>query len=318
MFRLGKTAIAMLVALTIVCLCAGCERDASQFEAAKQTDTISAYKEFIENHPNSEWAPEAQKAIARLTESADYENAVASNHVRDYEAFLARYPDSSHANDAAAAIEDLLSKMIQGRVSNQLRGWIVDNHVLVEVPVPLPASGEMNLGKFELRSYEKLLAHCIGFVPPADFRGGVSGRVFEERKATPLPVAGFRPAGSVQPSTGSTNVLMTNFYFPVSYESSLLVGEDITIKSMEQEEASAAASGSTFVLLDNGFHVRSEHSSESRFAGFKVSLEKDIFLLFVVEPLEDSYVQLVAESGDSRDVRLVRASTSPENEATTN
>jgi hypothetical protein len=77
----------------------GCNTTEKDWNAAKETDTTSAYTGFLTQHPQGPHADEARTAI----ESLDWKEAHSANTSVAYTAFLVRHPQEAHAADAKAA-----------------------------------------------------------------------------------------------------------------------------------------------------------------------------------------------------------------------
>lgn len=77
------------------------EIDKKRFEKARKTDTVKAYKEFIEKHPKSEYITDVRKRI----EEVAFENAEDEGTIEALALFLKEYPDSSFTNVAKRRID---------------------------------------------------------------------------------------------------------------------------------------------------------------------------------------------------------------------
>lgn len=81
--------------------------DQMAFEIASQKNTIEAYEEYIENHPNAvqtikakQWIELNAKKIKLEKEESDYDNAKQINTIESYTDFIAKYPKSKYYNYA--------------------------------------------------------------------------------------------------------------------------------------------------------------------------------------------------------------------------
>jgi SPOR domain len=92
--------LALLAALT-----AGCSREQQDWRSAESADTTEAWARFIEQHPDSELAPEARSRIAEIAEARDWQEATSVATVAAYREFLGRHPHGARAEDARIRIE---------------------------------------------------------------------------------------------------------------------------------------------------------------------------------------------------------------------
>ena len=93
--------------LIVTALLAGCDTREKDWEAARQADSIAAYEEFLEQHPDGEYTDAARERIAGIREQNAWDSARDADSVEAYQAFLDEYPDSEHAAQADARIDDL-------------------------------------------------------------------------------------------------------------------------------------------------------------------------------------------------------------------
>jgi hypothetical protein len=100
-FQAGRIAVLALLAA----LAAACSREQQDWRSAEGADTSEAWARFIEQHPDSELAPEARTRIAQLAEARDWQHATSIATVEAYREFLARYPHGRRSEDARIRIE---------------------------------------------------------------------------------------------------------------------------------------------------------------------------------------------------------------------
>jgi len=93
--------------LIVTALLAGCDTREKDWEAARQADSIAAYEEFLEQHPDGEYTDAARERIAGIREQNAWDSARDADSVEAYQAFLDEYPDSEHAAQADGRIDDL-------------------------------------------------------------------------------------------------------------------------------------------------------------------------------------------------------------------
>lgn len=100
--RLRCLAVAGLAAL----LLAGCSRVKDDWHAAQSADTSEAYQDFLQQHPDSEYAVQAQARLKQLAEERDWQQAAAADTLEAYEQFVAQHADSKWAQEARVRIEN--------------------------------------------------------------------------------------------------------------------------------------------------------------------------------------------------------------------
>ena len=81
----------------------GCATPKKDWEKAQRLNTIEAYEEFLQKHPDSEFAYEAKHKIEELA----WERAKEQNTIEAYEEFLQKHPFSIFALDAKERIANL-------------------------------------------------------------------------------------------------------------------------------------------------------------------------------------------------------------------
>lgn len=84
------------------------EREEWQYAQSKHSK--SAYQEFINRNPNSEFSPLASQAIRQLEALQAWENSQSQHTIDAYQKFLADYPNSEHTDAATAAIVAIRKK----------------------------------------------------------------------------------------------------------------------------------------------------------------------------------------------------------------
>jgi hypothetical protein len=82
--------------------CSGERRDWRSAEAA---DTVEAYGQFIERHPESERAEQARARLVQLAEEREWQRASTANTPESYRAFLAQHPNGKWAGEARIRLE---------------------------------------------------------------------------------------------------------------------------------------------------------------------------------------------------------------------
>lgn len=81
----------------------GCATTESVWQKAQQVNTVYAYQDFLRKYPKSEFTPEANRRIEKLT----WEASEKSNTVKSYQDFLRQYPQGEFTLEANRRIEKL-------------------------------------------------------------------------------------------------------------------------------------------------------------------------------------------------------------------
>jgi phage protein D len=97
-----------MAALVLVCAMAlsGCSRVADDWRAAQTADSAEAFQEFMQQHPGSEYAVQAQERIKQLAEERDWQQASTLDTRDAYEQFVAQHADGKWAQEARVRIEN--------------------------------------------------------------------------------------------------------------------------------------------------------------------------------------------------------------------
>lgn len=106
----------LLLAIITQLLCHGCATTQPCWTSIEEKNTVSAYKEFVKQYPNSEFAKEAEK---RITESVgdSFERTCRLTISQAFKGFVESYPTSDYAHIANARIE-FLTAMKSGNVKS--------------------------------------------------------------------------------------------------------------------------------------------------------------------------------------------------------
>ncbi len=88
-----------------ICLLAACSREQQDWRAAEGSDTIKAYGQFIEHHPDSELTTEARTRIAQLGEDRDWQQAASAGTASAFQQFLAQHPNGKWSQEARIRVE---------------------------------------------------------------------------------------------------------------------------------------------------------------------------------------------------------------------
>ena len=104
MKRLSTITAIFLIAAALL---SGCDTREQDWEAATQADSIAAYEEFLDQHPDGQYTASARERIAEIREKNAWDSARDTGTVDAYQAFVEEYPDSEHAAQATARIDEM-------------------------------------------------------------------------------------------------------------------------------------------------------------------------------------------------------------------
>jgi len=100
-FRARTAALIVLVAS----LAAACSREQQDWRSAEAADTSEGWARFVEQHPDSELAPQARARIAQIAEERDWQHASSVGTAEAYRAFLAGHPNGKLSEQARIRVE---------------------------------------------------------------------------------------------------------------------------------------------------------------------------------------------------------------------
>jgi SPOR domain len=131
--------VAIITLLSVVA--AACSREQQDWRAAEGADTSEAWARFIEQHPDSELAPQAHARIAAIAEASDWQRATSVATVAAYREFLSQHPTGTRAEDARIRIE-AFSLGSAPRIDHLPAGAVAAaSHVAAGVPALQIATG---------------------------------------------------------------------------------------------------------------------------------------------------------------------------------
>ena len=93
---------------------AGCSHESADWKSATAADTTEAYQQFLQQHPKSANAVQAQARIQQLAEDRDWQAAAAADTRDAYQQFVAQHPDSKWAQEARIRIENFAQSGASG------------------------------------------------------------------------------------------------------------------------------------------------------------------------------------------------------------
>ncbi|HEY6927354.1 MAG TPA: SPOR domain-containing protein [Steroidobacteraceae bacterium] len=94
--------------LTVVLGLAGCSSAQSDWQQSNASNTVNAYQEFLQKHPNTPQSVEARNRIHTLMDAEAWTRAQQVNTVQSYQSYIQEQPAGSHlaqAKDSIASSE---------------------------------------------------------------------------------------------------------------------------------------------------------------------------------------------------------------------
>ena len=101
-----NTGICLLAIVLGVLSLSGCSHESADWKSASAADTAEAYQQFLQQHPKSANAVQAQARIQQIAADRDWQAAAAADSRDAYEQFLAQHADSKWAQEARIRIEN--------------------------------------------------------------------------------------------------------------------------------------------------------------------------------------------------------------------
>jgi cell division septation protein DedD len=96
-----------LVAIVLGTLAlAACSREGADWKAATAADTAEAYQQFLQQHPKSANAVQAQARMAQIADDRDWQAAAAADTRDAYRQYVAQHADGKWAQEARIRIEN--------------------------------------------------------------------------------------------------------------------------------------------------------------------------------------------------------------------
>lgn len=88
-----------LAAALMFLLPAACSNPQEDWETARDADTREAYREFLEQYPDGEYADRARARLAAMERAQAWETAQAENTAEAYDGFLKKFPEGTHSDE---------------------------------------------------------------------------------------------------------------------------------------------------------------------------------------------------------------------------
>jgi hypothetical protein len=95
-----RTRSLLAAALLSLAMLAGCDRPETAWQEAQEADTIAAYQDFLDRHPDAPQAADAERRITEIRRAQRWQETAQADAAEAYEQFLAEFPDAPEAEQA--------------------------------------------------------------------------------------------------------------------------------------------------------------------------------------------------------------------------
>ena len=85
---------------------AGCSRQQSDWQKARQANTTDAYEHFLKDYPRGEFTAQAQAHLNELYEERDWQRARDADTSEAYQAFVKQHPEGKWTEEARIRVEN--------------------------------------------------------------------------------------------------------------------------------------------------------------------------------------------------------------------
>jgi outer membrane murein-binding lipoprotein Lpp len=109
-----NTGICLMAIVLGTLALAGCSHESADWKSATAADTAEAYQQFLQQHPKSANAAQAQARIQQIADDRDWQAAAAADTRDAYQQFVAQHPDSKWAQEARIRIENFAQSGASG------------------------------------------------------------------------------------------------------------------------------------------------------------------------------------------------------------
>jgi cell division protein FtsN len=101
----GKN-IVLALCFAAVLGAAGCSRQQSDWQQARETNTTDSYEQYMKKYPSGEFTAQAQARAKELYEERDWQKARDADTPEAYQAFMKQYPDGKWTEEARIRVEN--------------------------------------------------------------------------------------------------------------------------------------------------------------------------------------------------------------------
>lgn len=98
---------AFVASMLLVFVAVGCPSPESEWQKAAKANSLAAYEEFLQRHPDSARASEAQERIDQLQRTAEIESAFRAGTIAALERIVEKYPRDPGADRARVKLAEL-------------------------------------------------------------------------------------------------------------------------------------------------------------------------------------------------------------------
>jgi hypothetical protein len=88
------------------CALIACSGEGRDWRSAEAADTVEAYDQFLEKHPEGEHVTQARARLGQLAEDREWQRATTADTAAAYREFLAQYPTGKWAGEARIRVEN--------------------------------------------------------------------------------------------------------------------------------------------------------------------------------------------------------------------
>jgi cell division protein FtsN len=99
-----KIVLSMCCALALVM--SGCSRQQSDWQKARESNTVDGYEQFLKKYPSGEFTAQAQARVKEMYEERDWQKARDADTPEAYQAFLKQYPEGKWTEEARIRVEN--------------------------------------------------------------------------------------------------------------------------------------------------------------------------------------------------------------------
>ena len=100
--------LSVIPALAMLLLLGACG-ELQDWRGTQRADTLEAYQSFLERHPQSQYAPVAQRRLADLEEQRDWLIATESDSAEGYRTFIDTHPKGRWTREARLRLQNFLA-----------------------------------------------------------------------------------------------------------------------------------------------------------------------------------------------------------------
>lgn len=183
--------LSMLLMAAVLGACSNPEND---FRAAEQAGTEAAWREFIQQHPDSALAGQARLRLDDLVEQQDWAKAQASQGAEALRAYLQAHPMGPNADAALEQLLDLERRFVWQTAERAASREAYENFLLQYPDAP------------EADEARERIAALNPPVPARAIKPAVAKPAAAKAPATAARSPATRPAKAAKTSTGSTRL----------------------------------------------------------------------------------------------------------------